>query len=501
MDSRADSERGDGARSEHNRIEDSPPSSVLIVGSGVFGLSTAWALTKRPLFADTAITVVDHAGGHFPPADCASVDTSRIIRADYVDAHYTALATAAQQEWWRHQGDDELGGQGRYSESGLVLTADEPAAGAPAAGEKTGMYYTRESWRNVTEYAAKHGYAAERIKVLPDRDALNACLGTDTKPGDWGYLNTLSGWADAAKGMRWLYERVKATGRVEFVDAHVQQLESEGDRVVGARLADGSVLGADVVVAAAGAWTGELIDLRGRVEATGHVLGYIDISDEELAVLRTQPVALNLSSGLFVMPPRERVLKVARHSFGYLNPATVHTALPLSPGRPRGPMVASRPATLRDGGPLRLPREADADLRRALRDLVPVKGLETRPWRETRLCWYADTRDGDWLVDWHPGWRGLFVATGDSGHGYKFLPVLGDRVVECMLGRGGALGAKWRWKEVDDGDAAGREVDGRFRGLVTRDGSRGGSPGMLLGEELARAPDAAGQSLPAGRRC
>lgn len=463
-------------------MEANPPSSILIVGSGVFGLSTAWALTKRPLFAGTAITVVDQAGSQFPPPDSASVDSSRIIRADYADSHYTALATVAQQEW-RKQGDDELGGQGRYSESGFVLTADKPRE--VKVGTKTGMDYSKESWKNVAAYAASNGYPADKIQTLESTEALNECLGTDGHPGDWGYSNALSGWADAGKGMEWLYKRVKATGRVKFVDAKVKQLETERDTVVGAKLADGTVLRGDVVLVAAGAWTGELIDLRGRVEATGHVLGYIDITEEELAVLAKRPVVLNLSSGLFVIPPREKTLKVARHSFGYLNPETVTSALPPSPSSACTPIVVSRPATNRDGGLSHLPHEADVDLRRALRDLVPIKGLASRPWTETRLCWYSDTKDGDWLVDWHPGWKGLFIATGDSGHGYKFLPVLGDKVLDCLIGKGGDLGAKWRWKETED-DGVGKEVDGKFNGLVTRDGSRGGYPGMILKEELKR---------------
>lgn len=468
-------------------MENKTPSSILIIGSGVFGLSTAWALTKRRQFSSISITVVDDtSSGQFPPDDCASVDSSRIIRPDYADVDYTTLAAEAQEEW-RKQGDDDLGGQGRYTESGFVLTAYHPTE--PKVGAKSGMYYTKESWKNCVEMAQRGGgHLADKIKVLESTEALNSFLGTETYPGDWGYLNTSSGWANAGRGMEWLYERVKATGRVGFVNAAVDKLTTEGDRVTGARLADGECLTADIVLVAAGAWTGGLIDLRGRVEATGHVLGYIDISKEELGVLSKQPVVLNLSSGLFIIPPQERILKVARHSFGYLNPVTVHNALPLSPSLERKPITVSKPSTRRDAGANRLPHEADVDLRRGLAQLSPVKGLENRPWKETRLCWYSDTKDGNWLVDWHPGWKGLFIATGDSGHGYKFLPLLGDKVLDCMLGEGGVYGDKWKWKDVDD-DSVGREVDGVFKGLITMDGSRGGYPGMVLVEELRRGSD------------
>jgi sarcosine oxidase/L-pipecolate oxidase len=47
------------------------PASVLIVGSGAFGLSTAWALCRNPLFKDTSITVVDRQT--FPAPDGSSV--------------------------------------------------------------------------------------------------------------------------------------------------------------------------------------------------------------------------------------------------------------------------------------------------------------------------------------------------------------------------------------------------------------------------------------------
>ena len=49
------------------------PSSILIIGSGVFGLSTAWSLCKNPLFKDTKITLVDRQP--FPAPDGSSVST------------------------------------------------------------------------------------------------------------------------------------------------------------------------------------------------------------------------------------------------------------------------------------------------------------------------------------------------------------------------------------------------------------------------------------------
>ena len=49
------------------------PKSIAIVGSGVFGLSTALALTEHPSFADSLITIVDQHPFPSPTAASASL--------------------------------------------------------------------------------------------------------------------------------------------------------------------------------------------------------------------------------------------------------------------------------------------------------------------------------------------------------------------------------------------------------------------------------------------
>jgi sarcosine oxidase/L-pipecolate oxidase len=134
-----------------------------------------------------------------------------------------------------------------------------------------------------------------------------------------------------------------------------------------------------------------------------------------------------------------------------------------------------------------VPAEGLAACRAFLAKCVP--DLATRPWTYSRICWYTDTKDGDWLVTYHPKYPSLFVATGGSGHAYKFLPILGERVVQNMsrkfrssnglhgddddkLGR--ELQSKWAWPEKDATDH-----------VYTVD-RRGGRRGMVLDEELRR---------------
>lgn len=65
---------------------------------------------------------------------------------------------------------------------------------------------------------------------------------------------------------------------------------------------------------------------------------------------------------------------------------------------------------------------------------------------KTRVCWYCDSVDGNWLVDWHRDKQNLFIATGGSGHGYKFLPVIGRCFVDIMQGQSVLHDGKQRWR-------------------------------------------------------
>ncbi|TGJ83578.1 hypothetical protein E0Z10_g5171 [Xylaria hypoxylon] len=502
------------------------PKSILIIGSGVFGLSTAYSLARRPeIPSDTPITIIDRSPEPdvFPARDAASIDSSRIIRADYADAAYAKLASEAQVHWRRDiDNPDSLGGDGRYNESGLLLAAENGEDGATARpdGHPTGLGYTRYSWVNALALAHAEGRALNTVRLLPQAWAIGKASGTDGEWADWGYMNTTAGWADAGRSMQWLYDRVVETRRVTFVNGTVEALETQTEqtptkeqRVTGARLSDGRSFSADLIIVAAGAWTPTLIDLAGSVVATGQCLAYLRLTDDEQAKLAKMPVCLNLTDGCFVIPPRDNVLKVARHSYGYLNPQPLaHKPLGSSSSMKNNSenseidaskpaiRVISQPQTHLTDPSTTIPAEGAADLRRALRRMIPWE-LAERPFFETRLCWYTDTATGDWIIDYHPSYKNLFIATGGSGHGFKFLPILGDKVVDCVLGKCPTeFQEKWKWKgSVKINENATRtvkRVDGEEGcpdddiavelAIATEDGSRGGKPGLVLHNEMAK---------------
>ena len=90
---------------------------------------------------------------------------------------------------------------------------------------------------------------------------------------------------------------------------------------------------------------------------------------------------------------------------------------------------------------------------------------------------------GDFLITYHPEYNNLFIATGGSGHAFKFFPVIGKKVVATLERKvEPELAEIWRWRS----GAELREILDGKEFTACADGSRGGRRGMILAEELAR---------------
>jgi sarcosine oxidase len=83
------------------------------------------------------------------------------------------------------------------------------------------------------------------------------------------------------------------------------------------------------------------------------------------------------------------------------------------------------------------PRELDRNVHAAdimavrdtLNDFMPGAGDR---YAFGKACMYALTPDEHFILDYHPNDRGVVIAGGFSGHGYKFCPVIGE-IVSRML--------------------------------------------------------------------
>ena len=451
-----------------------PPPDILILGAGVFGLSTALSLTRNPSYSSTRITLVDQFSPESaearpsPNPSASSIDTSRIIRSDYADPAYSSLALSSQRHW-RSTSPTGWGGEGRYHESGFLLTADPGKEG-----------YVRMSLKNVRQLAETSGGEVgpvEEVTSKAEIDSMMGCHGMVS--GSWGYMNRGSGWADAEAAVMWALSQLDRE-RVDVRKGRVEKLlfdnSSSTRRVMGAQLSDGSAISAKLTILATGAWTPLLIDLRGRATSTGQVLGYIDLTLDEQRALQNIPVMMNLSSGMFVLPPWQGMLKVARHGFGYRNPKQISI-----PNAGDNKTCQTMEISVPEVG-LIVPHEGQQAMRDFLQQLFPPTSIfhdiAERPFAKTRVCWYTDTPSGDFLIDFHPDFgRSLLIATGGSGHAFKFFPVLGQKIVERMEDKLEQDNAEmWKWRDTKTEEAE----------WATEDGSRSGRREMVLIEEMSQ---------------
>jgi hypothetical protein len=64
------------------------------------------------------------------------------------------------------------------------------------------------------------------------------------------------------------------------------------------------------------------------------------------------------------------------------------------------------------------------------------------------------TPNQDFVISAHPHSKNLYVATGGSFHGWKFLPILGKYVVKLLDGElNESLVKRWAWDRRQEGAA------------------------------------------------
>ena len=94
-----------------------------------------------------------------------------------------------------------------------------------------------------------------------------------------------------------------------------------------------------------------------------------------------------------------------------------------------------------------IPSESIADLERLIDKCLPK--FRGRELINQGMCWCTDTVDADWLLCEDPRWKGLVLATGDSGHTFKMLPVVGAQVADLIEGKVSQVVERVQMKRAD----------------------------------------------------
>jgi sarcosine oxidase / L-pipecolate oxidase len=283
-------------------------------------------------------------------------------------------------------------------------------------------------------------------------------------PGWKGYLNRFDGYTHSADALRAVHRAAKARG-VRFVLGRaagaVAEIVYDGDgngsgsgsssgekRAKGVRTKDGQFHAASLVIVAAGALASKLLPAVGKfVHAKSWSVAHIQLTPEESSALRGIPVIYARDLGFFFEPdPATHLLKLCPMGAGFVN-------------TDRATGVSLPPAQHADSTGF-LPVEDEAKLRELLRQAIPA--LADRPFVQASLCWFADTADSDFVVDYVPGSSSSVVLlSGDSGHGFKMFPIVGKWVKELLASPDGQTNPRWRWKDPPKGGDWGSAVSWR----------------------------------------
>ncbi|KAF8806532.1 FAD dependent oxidoreductase [Phlegmacium glaucopus] len=374
---------------------------IVVVGAGCFGVSTAYHLLQRG-YMD--VTILDRSTT-LPAPDAASNDINRVVRSSYSDRMYAELAREAILSW-----KDQKKWGDTYHESGVLVLASSDS------GEK----YVSESYRNDVALGAV-------LERLQDGGQVRSVFPPDIRTGTFsdrgGYLNRDGGWANAGQGLSILLSEVIALKGKVLPGKGVHRILRQNGKTIGVQCTDGSIFDAGLVIIATGSWTPSAfpeLDLAHMCLATGQCIAMLQLSEQEAEAYRDCPVILDLSSEFYIFPPNEgNVVKFATHSAGY-----THT------DEANGTISTPHTVTSDPVRGLLIPQSVVRDLRMHLKNVYP--DLAEKPFCATRLCWYNDSPDGDWVIGTHPSDDSIILATGGSGHAYKFLPVIGRLVADLV---------------------------------------------------------------------
>jgi glycine/D-amino acid oxidase-like deaminating enzyme len=366
---------------------------AIVVGAGIMGLGTAWALARD----GHSVEVFEQ--GALPNPIASSVDEHRLIRHPYGDrAGYARMIDPAFAAWdllWR-----DLGATYYAATGTLGLTGN----GADWAERSARVL--DEMGRPMTELTLD-----ELRRRFPQLDARGV------ERAFWLDTGGVLFAQDIVVGLaRHLSGR---SGVTLHADTPVRSVDLEHGRIV---TAAGATHTADIVVVAAGAWVGRLLPEHGpRLVPSRQIVIYFHLPEEQRATWAKGPMIIQKTGdvGLYFVPPMAgRGFKVGDHAFS-------------RSGDPEGD------------------REAREDEIRPLLERCRglFKGFDG--WRTDRLkaCFYTVTEDERFVVE-RPGAKG-WVMSPCSGHGFKFGALMGLELARTIAtGRDPVQHARW---------AAGRE--------------------------------------------
>ena len=352
---------------------------VIVVGVGGMGSAAAAHLGRR---GAEVVCVEQFVPGHDRGS---SHGESRIIRQAYFeDPAYVPLLLHAYELWAGLERDDP--GIFRLT-GGLMLgrPEEEVVAGALASAREHGLPYDVLDAREIRSRFPAFAPADDEVGVHEERAG-------SVRPE----RTVLAHWRRATRAGAVLWDGGRALA---------WEADDSGVRV----LTPGGTIEADRLVMAPGAWAPyQLADLGLPLVVTRQTVFWFRPADPAAYALGTQPVFVWERPGLrpygFPCLDDDGGVKVGLHHRG----EETH------------PDLVERYVS----------QEEAREVAGLLRPMLPsLEGTYLR----AIACLYTTTPDNHFVIGLHPRHGNVAVACGFSGHGFKFVPVVGEILADLVL--------------------------------------------------------------------
>ncbi|KAI0490856.1 FAD dependent oxidoreductase [Xylaria cf. heliscus] len=435
-------------------------SRILIVGSGVFGLSTALWLARSGYRRVTVFDMQDTGSNGYDPGagiKSASADINKIIRFSYgSEIEYQRLASQAAEIWdaWNQEiaglKEEELPEVLRKGERKLWYKCGFLRMGARSEFAdfelQTLRNMEKEGIRD-TQFKSDDNDDIERAERTGWAHKLDVCGRQERFGVHKAVLDSSAGYVVAYKACAWAQYLVRKAG-VEFIldptRGKVVGINTTPDQKPVLRTADGRTHEGDLVVVAGGGWTAGLLpEAAGLIETTAGSVATIQIPKERPDLWeRFSPEKFPVVS--WGMKEGKDIYSFPRDENGVIKIGFRRTKW-TSYGDVAGKRISVPTAVDVVGENIPLP--ALEGIKEYISLNLPE--LEKLGLSSTWLCWYTDSIDNSFVVDFMPSRPRVAICSGGSGHGFKFLPILGREVAKILEGKGGqtVYGQMWKWRD------------------------------------------------------
>jgi sarcosine oxidase subunit beta len=265
----------------------------IIVGGGIMGLCSAWALRRA------GHRIVLYEQGPLPNPLASSYDQHRLIRYTYGDmTGYARMVAQAYDAWQRPWADL---GRSHYRETGTLVIARE-----------------RDDWvRHSRQCLADLSVPFEIWQ--PDHIAARLPF-LELGRARYALYTPSGGVLFAERILRDLADHLRTQGAELHAVTPVRDVDPGRATV---RLADGRQESADLVIVAAGPWTARLLPaMAARITPSRQVAAYLEPPAEHVEAWRRAPAVLEVldqveaaKGGFYAVPPvGGTALKVGDHA-------------------------------------------------------------------------------------------------------------------------------------------------------------------------------------------